>query len=163
MTIKVFVTGGTIDNLEYAKNEDAPRHKRTVVPSLLKQGRATVEYGVEVILFKDSKFITESDRELVYSKCKQCKENKIVITHGTMTMASTAKYLSEKKLKKTIVLTGSALLSKHKTSDALFNLGSAIIAVQMLPIGVFVIMNGRVFPGENAKKNLKTGFFENKG
>jgi L-asparaginase len=109
---------------------------------------------------KDSKFVTDEDREIILKRCRECKEEKIVITHGTMTMPLTAKYLGEKSLAKTIVLLGSAIPANEENSDALFNLGAALTAVQLLPAGVYLTMNGKVFSWENVKKNLETGFFE---
>lgn len=72
----------------------------------------------------------------------------------------TAKFLGKSKLKKTIVLTGSAVPAKNENSDAKFNLGFAMAAAQMLPIGVYIAMNGKIFLWNNVRKNLKTGFFE---
>ncbi len=109
---------------------------------------------------KDSKFVTDDDRALVLKKCLECAEEKIVITHGTMTMSETAKYLGKRKLQKTIVLFGSAMPANKANSDALFNLGAALSTVQLLPIGVYIVMNGKVFSWDNVKKNLDTGFFE---
>ena len=75
-------------------------------------------------------------------------------------MPLTAKFLGKNNLKKTIVLTGSAIPGNKEKSDALFNLGFALAAVQTLPKGVYVSMNGKIFLWNNAEKNLKTGFFE---
>jgi len=117
-------------------------------------------YSVEEIIFKDSRFVNEGDRELIFQKSKKCQEDKIIITHGTMTMPLTAKYLGQKKLEKTIVLLGAAIPGNKENSDALFNLGLAFSAVQLLPKGVYVAMNGKIFSWDNVKKNLNTGFFE---
>ena len=61
---------------------------------------------------------------------------------------------------KTIVLTGAMIPIKFGSSDGLFNLGSALAFAQSLPHGVYVVMNGKYFPWNNVKKNLKTGIFE---
>jgi L-asparaginase len=79
-----------------------------------------------------------------------------------MTMAITAKYLGEKKLKKTIVLIGSLIPAKKNNSDALFNLGTAFAAVELLPHGVYITMHGEIFNYDNAQKNLKTGLIQKK-
>lgn len=79
-----------------------------------------------------------------------------------MTMPITAKYLGKKNLKKTIVLLGAAIPGTKKNSDALFNIGAAFSAVQLLPDGVYITMNGKIFSWKNVKKNLTTGFFESK-
>ena len=88
------------------------------------------------------------------------KENKIIITHGTDTMAETAKVLSEKTKNKTIVLTGAMIPYKFGSSDGLFNLGSALAFVQTLPPGIYIAMNGKYFTAGNVRKNKQTGMFE---
>ena len=160
MKIKVLITGGTIEDLDYEKPEDAPEHHKSFIHDLLKQGRVTVDTDVEEILFKDSRHVTDKDREVILNKCKESGEDKIIITHGTMTMPLTAKFLGEKHLQKTIVLFGSAIPANKDKSDALLNLGTALCAVQFLPKGVYVTMNGKIFSWENVKKNLDTGYFE---
>ena len=159
MKIKVFVMGGTIDNLEYDSEAKVPKQK-SMVPDLLKISRISVDYSVEEVCFKDSKFVNDSDRNLLLKRCKDCSEDKIIVTHGTMTMEMTAKHLGKGKLAKTIVLLGSAIPGNKKNSDALFNIGLGFAAVQLLPNGVYVAMNGKIFSNDNVKKNLKTGFFE---
>ncbi|MBI2523245.1 asparaginase [Candidatus Woesearchaeota archaeon] len=160
MAIKVFIIGGTIDNLEYNSKDKAPKNQKSIIPQLLRQSRITVEYNVEKIIFKDSKFVTDEDRELILQKCKKCKEEKIIITHGTTTMPDTAKYLGQNNIPKTIVLLGAAISGNKPNSDALFNMGFAFSSVQLLPKGVYVAMNGKIFSWQNVKKNLDTGFFE---
>ena len=61
---------------------------------------------------------------------------------------------------KTIVLTGAMIPIAFGSSDGLFNLGGAITAVQVLPPGVYVTMNGRVFHWDEVRKNRSTGVFE---
>jgi L-asparaginase len=84
----------------------------------------------------------------------------IVITHGTDTMVETAAVLGAAQLSKTVVLTGAMVPYVFSNSDAVFNLGSAITAVQVLPKGVHVVMNGRVFGWDNVRKNKELGVFE---
>lgn len=160
MPIKILVTGGTIDDLEYSSLEDEPKNHQSLIPGALKQARITLDYDVETILQKDSRFVTDEHRELLSKKIQECKDDKIVITHGTMTMPQTAKYLGQKNLQKTIILLGSAVPFNKDKSDALFNLGTALAAVQILPKGVYVTMNGKIFLWNDVKKNLDTGFFE---
>lgn len=159
-TIKIFITGGTIDNMDYDSIGKAPENPKTYIPELLKQARVTAGYNIEILMSKDSRFITDFDRKTILEKCKKCKEEKIIITHGTATMPLTAKFLGKFKLKKTIVLTGSAYPANSKKSDALFNLGFAMAAVQILSFGVYVAMNGQIFNWNNVRKNKETGFFE---
>ena len=94
------------------------------------------------------------------NNARKTKENKIIITHGTDTMESTAKVLGTVIKDKTVVLTGAMIPYKFGSSDGLFNLGSALAFVQTLAPGVYVAMNGRCFTWDNVKKNRKTGEFE---
>src|SRR3989338_3983332 len=133
MAIKVLITGGTIDNLEYDSEDNVPKNKKSIIPDLLKKSRISLDYNIEEACFKDSKFLNDADRELILKKCIECNEEKIIITHGTMTMPTTAKYLGKHKLVKTIVLVGAAIPGNKKDSDALFNIGMAFASVQLLP------------------------------
>lgn len=162
MTIRIIVTGGTIDDLEYGSEEDAPESHKSLIPGLLKTARLSTDFQVDILMSKDSKFVTDDDRALLLRRCEQCDEEKIIITHGTVTMAETARYLGERKLPKTIVLVGAAIPANHPDSDALFNLGAAFSAVQLLEHGAYLTMNGRIFSWGNVEKNLETGIFEAK-
>ena len=108
----------------------------------------------------DSLEMTPEHRNHIADECRQCEENKIVITHGTDTMAETARVLAQQVSGKTIVLTGAMIPIKFGSSDGLFNLGSALAFVQSLPPGVYVAMNGRYFNWDNVRKNRQTGIFE---
>lgn len=161
MLIRIFITGGTIDNLDKNKPETNEwDFNKTYIPEMLKQAKITLSVETEKLMLKDSRELTKKDRELILKKCQDCKEDKIIITHGTFTMPETAKFLGEKIENKTIVLTGSAIPFNEKNSDALFNLGCATLAVQTLPKGVYITMNGKCFNWNNVRKNLKTGEFE---
>ena len=158
--IKILITGGTIDNLDHTSEKKSHKNNKSLVPKLLEQSRISQKYNVELLIYKDSKFITNEDRKVILKKCKSCKKNKIIITHGTMTMPKTAEFLGNKKLNKTIILVGSAIPANNPNSDAIFNLGFAFAAVQLLQKGVYISMNGKIFSWNNVRKNLKTGFFE---
>ncbi len=158
--IRLFTTGGTIDNLDYERIKDAPRVKKSRIPALVRgRLRVTHPVSIEHLMAKDSRFITEADMELIAKKCLGCPEERIVITHGTFTMERTASYLQKKKIPKTIVLTGSHT-PLEQPGDAEFNIGTAISAAQIKPKGVWVVLQGRIFGAGHVTKNLGTGFFE---
>lgn len=158
--IRILVTGGTIDDLEYEKEEDAPKNHQSLIPDLLKQSRISVDYEIEILMQKDSRFVNDADRQLILEKCQESEEDKIIIIHGTFTMSETAKYLGQANPSKTIVLFGAAIPANKESSDALFNLGAAFLASQLVENGVYIVMNGKVFSWNNVKKNLTTGYFE---
>jgi L-asparaginase len=106
--------------------------------------------------------MTDMDRSVILDNCLKCKEDHVVITHGTDTMEETARMLGQASINKTIVLTGAMVPFKFGSSDGLFNLGSALAFAQTLPAGVYVAMNGRYFQWDSVRKNKKTGEFEEK-
>jgi L-asparaginase len=158
MAIRIFITGGTFDK-EYNELDGTLYFKDTHMHDLLELGRCKVPVEIRTLMMVDSLEMTPEDRELIAHQCEQCDENQIVITHGTDTMAETAKMLAKKVKNKTIVLTGAMIPIKFGSSDGLFNLGSALAFAQSLPAGVYVAMNGRYFNWDNVRKNRETGMF----
>jgi len=159
MAIKIFVTGGTFDK-EYNEINGELFFKDTHLPELLALGRSSIEVDVITLMMIDSLDMSESDREMIAENCIKTNENRILITHGTDTMVDTAQVLAEKVKDKTIILTGALIPYKFGSSDGLFNLGSALSFVQILPVGVYIAMNGRYFSWDNCRKNKKTGKFK---
>lgn len=159
MAIRILVTGGTFDK-EYNMIDGSLHFTETHVPEILELGRSTLDYSIRTLMMIDSLEMTDTDREIIKINCTRCKEENVLITHGTDTIASTAKFLAEAKIPKTIVLTGAMMPYKFGASDALFNLGSALSFAQSLPNGVYIVMNGKYFNWDNVRKNKKTGFFE---
>jgi len=159
MAIRIFITGGTFDK-EYNELNGQLYFKDTHLQELLNLGRSQVAVEIRTLMMIDSLEMTDHDRELIAHQCNSCEENKIVITHGTDTMAETAQLLAAKVKNKTVVLTGAMIPIKFGSSDGLFNLGSALAFAQSLPYGVYVAMNGRFFHWDNVRKNKETGVFE---
>jgi L-asparaginase len=159
MSIRIFITGGTFDK-EYNELDGQLFFKDSHLPEMLELGRNLVPVEIRTLMMVDSLEMTDDDRSLIAEHCRKSRENKIIITHGTDTMADTAKLLAKKVKDKTIVITGAMIPYKFGSSDGLFNLGSAMAFVQTLPPGVYVAMNGRYFNAENVRKNKETGVFE---
>jgi L-asparaginase len=159
MAIRIFITGGTFDK-EYNELNGQLYFKDTHLSDLLDMGRNKVPVAIRTLMMIDSLEMTAEDRELIVHQCIHCEESKIIITHGTDTMADTAKIIAQKITNKTIILTGAMIPIKFGSSDGLFNLGSALAFAQSLPVGVYVAMNGRCFNWNNVKKNRQTGIFE---
>jgi L-asparaginase len=159
MTIRIFVTGGTFDK-EYNEITGQLYFKETHVPEMVTRSRVSPEVAVTTLMMIDSLDMKPGDRELILKNCKATPEDKIILTHGTDTMAVTAAALAGKVPGKTIVLTGAMIPYKFGSSDGFFNLGCALAFVQTLPAGVYVSMNGRYFNWDNVRKNRQTGTFE---
>ncbi len=162
MAIRILVTGGTFDK-EYNEITGELFFKDTHLSEMLKLGRCRVDVDIRTLMMIDSLEMTEQDRAVIADNCNRADESKIIITHGTDTMADTARYLADKVKGKTIVITGAMIPYKFGSSDGLFNLGSAMAFVQSLPHGVYVAMNGKYFNWDNVRKNRKTGQFEELG
>lgn len=159
MAIRIFVTGGTFDK-EYNELTGQLYFNNTHLKDLLYMGRSMLSVEIRTLMMIDSLYMTDNDREIIANQCASADEDKIVITHGTDTMQTTAEYIASKDIRKTIVLTGAMIPIKFGSSDGLFNLGSALAFVQTLPPGVYVAMNGRYFTWDNVRKNKQTGVFE---
>lgn len=159
MAIRIFVTGGTFDK-EYNELKGTLFFKKTHLHEMLRLGRNHVPVEITTLMMIDSLEMTNTDRNQIANKCMKAREDKILITHGTDTMAETAKVLGKKIKNKTVVITGAMVPYKFGSSDGLFNLGSSLAFVQTLPYGVYVVMNGRCFNWNNVKKNRGIGVFE---
>ncbi len=157
--IKVFITGGTFDK-EYNELNGTLYFNETHLFEMLTLGRSRLDLSIHTLMLKDSLDFEESDRSLIASACNEAIENKILITHGTDTMTLTASYLAKHCPNKTIILTGAMVPYKFGSSDGLFNLGSALAFAQVLPVGVFIAMNGKIFEADKVIKNTNRGEFE---
>ncbi len=158
MRIKIFTVGGTIDKIYFDK-KDTYAVGESVVGDILKAANVAIDFTCEALLHKDSLDMTDADRQLIYDKIVAEPSERIIITHGTDTMVATAKKLMDIS-DKVIVLTGSMAPARFKSSDAEFNIGCAVVAVQTLPAGVYIAMNGRVFDPKNTRKNVQKNKFE---
>ena len=157
--IKLFTTGGTIEGIDYVDGIGITDSNITI-KDFLTNANIGFDYTIENVFKKDSRSITDEDRELLVRKIKETNATKILITHGTFTMEDTAKYIGKLNLNKTIVLVGSFVLGSSYGTDAPFNLGYAICSVQFLKPDVYVAMNGTIFHWKNVTKNLETNKFE---
>ena len=159
MAIRILVTGGTFDK-EYDEIRGALYFHDTHLQQLLDQGRCGLDVEIRTIMMVDSLDMTDEDRAIVAEHCARSPEDRIVVTHGTDTMAGTAATVARTVRHKTVVLTGAMVPIAFGSSDGLFNLGSALSFVQVLPAGVYVAMNGRCFSWNDVRKNRETGRFE---
>ena len=160
MSIRIFVTGGTFDK-EYNELTGSLSFKDTHLPEMLRLGRSRVDVSVRTLMMIDSLDMRDADRARIVEECRRAAEPRILITHGTDTMVDTATALAQSLPRdKTIVLTGAMIPYAFGSSDGLFNLGSALSFVQVLPPGVYIAMNGRCFEWNCVRKNRQTGSFE---
>ena len=159
MQIRLLITGGTIDK-SYNMSNGELHFVDSHIPDMLARGRNRLAVEIETLMLVDSLDMSDQGRLQIVSRCRECEENHIVITHGTDTMVETARLLQDMVEDKTIVLTGAMIPWVFEDSDALFNLGCALAAAQCQPPGVYIVMNGRVFDANNVVKNRDEGVFE---
>lgn len=151
MKLTVITTGGTIDKVYFDAESDY-QIGDPQIGEILKGFNVAMEFDVIPLMRKDSLELTDADRDLIYQAAVDAEADKIIITHGTDTMVQTANRLKS-IADKTIVLTGALNPARFVGSDAVFNIGCALGAVQTLPPGAYVIMNGRVWDPAHVRKN----------
>jgi L-asparaginase len=158
MEIQIITTGGTIDKLYFdAKSEFQVGDPQVV--EVLREANVTVPYAVRQLMRKDSLDLTDADRRLIRDTIAAAPQRHFVVTHGTDTMLDTARVLQSMG-DKVIVLTGAMQPARFRFTDAVFNIGCAVMAVQLLPPGVYVTMNGRIFDPRKTVKNREQNRFE---
>ncbi|MCC5840469.1 MAG: asparaginase [Opitutales bacterium] len=157
-SIAIFTTGGTIDKI-YFDELSAFQVGSPQIGEVLKHAHVNFTFRAHPLMRKDSLEITAEDRAEIAAAIRACPEQRILITHGTDTMVETACTLGSQS-EKTVVLTGSLTPARFRESDAIFNIGFAAAAVQILPPGVYITMNGTVFPLPDVRKNREANRFE---
>ena len=159
--VLILTTGGTIDKVYFdARSRYAVGEPQ--VTMILREAGVTVPHRVLTLLQKDSLEITDDDRALMAAHVRLTEETRILVTHGTDTMVDTAAAVAEaaEAKGKTVVFVGSLSPALHRVTDADFNVGFALAAVQTLGPGVYVTMNGQVFPYDHVRKNRDANRFE---
>lgn len=156
--IRVIATGGTIDKVYHDALDDYAVGEPQVVPVFTAAG-VGFDYVVESLLRKDSLELTDADRALIRERVLAAREQRILVTHGTDTMVRTALALGDVG-GRVVVFTGALQPARMRSSDADFNLGLAVGAVQLAAPGVYVAMSGSVFPAHAVRKNRAARRFE---
>ena len=158
MHIHILTTGGTFDKIyhdalsEFSIGEPMA-HK------LLAEAGVNLSYSIDSLLKKDSLELTDADRELLREQVINSPHQHILIIHGTDTMTLSAQQLGA-ITNKTVVFTGAMQPARMRKTDAPFNLGFAIGALQCLDSGIYIAMNGQIFNTNNVQKNCQLGRFE---
>ena len=158
MFIRFITTGGTIDKIYF---DDLSQFEvgESQIQHILHEGLVDFDYEVIPLLHKDSLDITEEDRQKLHDYIAADAGDRYVVTHGTDSMADTAKVLADLE-GKIIILTGALTPARFKTTDAMFNVGMAVAAAQLASPGVYIAMSGQVFPAGSAHKNRAENKFE---
>lgn len=152
MKILIICVGGTIDKVYFDANSQYEVGE-PAVRKMLRSLPVHFDYEVLPLMAKDSLDMSETDRARVAKAVIESEYDKIVVTHGTDTMQETAMAIGA-GVDKTVVFTGALAPAIFRDTDAQFNLGGALAAVQVLPSGSYIVMNGEVFPANQVKKDL---------
>lgn len=162
MHVHIITTGGTIDK-EYFDARSEYEVGMPQIEAILQATGVSFSYVSEVLMRKDSLDLTDADRRRIAERVQTAEVDRVLITHGTDTMVETGRVIAETlgaDSTKTVVLVGSLTPARFKASDAEFNIGFAAAAVQTLPPGVYIAMNGCVFDPLAARKNQDENRFE---
>ena len=161
--LHILTTGGTIDKV-YFDAQSAYEIGDPQIADILRSAGVGVAFTVETLFHKDSLDLTDADRAAVAERVLAADAERVVVTHGTDTMAATARVVAARLAgagaDKTVVFVGSLTPARFKATDAEFNVGFAVAAVQTLPPGVYVAMNGRVFDPHHVRKDRARNRFE---
>ena len=156
--LAIVTTGGTIDKI-YFDDLSTFQVGEPEIGKILSAFGVGFSYNVMALMRKDSLHLTDEDRQLIRRTIAEQPHAHVLVTHGTDTMVDTAKVLADIP-GKTIVLTGALNPARFQNSDAVFNIGCAIGAVQVLPPGVYIAMSGRVWDPAKVRKNRDANRFE---
>lgn len=154
----IITTGGTIDKIYFDDKSDY-QIGEPQISQILHAMHVAFDFEVTALMRKDSLHIGDKERQLIRATVAASDTSHILITHGTDSMVETANILSDLD-DKTIVLTGALNPARFRDSDAVFNIGCAVGAVQCLPAGVYIAMNGKAWDPENVRKNRRQNRFE---
>jgi len=161
--IYVLTTGGTIEKV-YSEQTGEVRNLDNKIDRYLRLLRLPdTDVRVVPLMNIDSLKMTDGDRAAVLRKVSELLPEKapILITHGTDTMVETGLYLERAlpKLEIPIVMTGAMAPLGFEGSDALQNLTESLLAVRILPPGIYIVSHNQVFPVSHVRKDRTLGRF----
>ncbi len=154
----IVATGGTIDKI-YFDDKSTFQIGEPQIGEILQQLGVAFTFEVVPALRKDSLHLDDADRARIRAVIEQQPHRHVLVTHGTDTMVETAQALAGLD-GKVVVLTGALNPALFKGSDAVFNIGCAVGAVQTLPDGIYIAMNGRIWDPSRVRKNREANRFE---
>ena len=158
--ITILATGGTIDKFySVAGTLDIGK---PAAHDVLSRVLTDIRFDIRALIGKDSLDMTDADRAELVAALNAIEHDQVLITHGTDTMSESARYIAEHAElgSKVVVLTGAMQPAVMAHSDAGFNLGAAISALNLLEPGVYISMSGRIFPAHTVRKDRARGIFE---
>jgi len=134
--VNILTTGGTIDKIYFDALSDY-QIGEPVIGGLLSRIGVGFEFKVSSLMRKDSLELSDADRQLITDAVKKADSDY-----------------------KHVVLTGALQPAAFRETDAVFNIGCALGALQTVDSGVYVAMNGQIFDVMNVRKNRDANRFE---
>ena len=156
--LSIVTTGGTIDKT-YFDDKSTYEIGDPQIGKILEALGVAFTFDVLPAMRKDSLHLDDADRDLLRRLIAAQPHRHVLVTHGTDTMVETARVLAAIE-DKVIVLTGALNPARFQGSDAVFNIGCAVGAVQTLENGVYIAMNGRIWNPLTVRKNRDANRFE---
>ncbi len=160
--IHIILTGGTIDSTWDRRVDSIVLNASSDVPEFFKKFPLLDELKYTQVCMKDSRQLTDTDREQILHVVENSEEKKIIITHGRFTIVDTVKFLTNnlKRKDQVIILTGGTTpLKGFEMTDSPFNLGFAIAKVQDTEPGIYIAMKGALISSEQFQKDTKGSLF----
>ncbi len=154
----IVTTGGTIDKIYFDDMSDY-QIGEPLIGQILKQLQVGFKFKVKALMRKDSLHVTDENRQTIRDEIAASDASHVLVTHGTDSMVKTALVLADIP-DKTMVLTGALNPARFRDSDAVFNIGCAVGALQSLPPGAWIAMNGCIWDPHNVRKNRAKNRFE---
>jgi len=160
-SLLVLSTGGTIDKVYFDRLSEF-QVGDSCVDSIFAEAKVSFSYRIQPLFAKDSLDIDDNDRSLLLQAIRQSTQKYVLVTHGTDSMCRSAEYVQQAGVDKVVLFTGALAPASSRHSDAMFNLGMACAALQCLPAGVYLAVNGRIFPANAVRKDRSLGMFVSK-
>ena len=158
--ITVINTGGTFNKRYNPLSGELEVPKDSLALDEIISYCYNIDFDVLNIISKDSLEMSDDDRELIVKTIKNCKNENIIIVHGTDTIDLTASFIDENIKDKTIVLTGAMLPISINKIEATLNFASAIGFLNAnIKNGIYISMHGSVKNYKKLIKNREIGQF----
>ena len=158
--ITVINTGGTFNKRYNPLSGELEVPKDSIALDEIISYCYNIDFDVLNVISKDSLDMSDADREFIVKTIKNCKNENIIIVHGTDTIDLTASFIDENIKDKTIVLTGAMLPISINKIEATLNFASAIGFLNAnIKNGIYISMHGSVKNYKKLIKNREIGQF----
>ena len=164
MNVAVLMTGGTIAKSYNPANAKLYNFEPTVKDLIANLRLDDLILEFFDFMHLDSLDIREQERERIGKKIRDLSEchDGVLVTHGTDTMVSTAELLRASTPPPTVpvIFTGAMVPSTVVGSDAVQNVTEALLALRLLPAGIYLSFHNRILSPPGIHKSYENQTFE---